>query len=97
MLSRLLRTHLRPYSSALTAVVLFQLIGTIASLYLPSLNADIIDKGVATGDTGYILTTGGWMLTVSLVQIACSIAAVYHARRWRPGSGGTSGPRSSTG
>ncbi len=87
MLSRLLRTHLRPYSSALTAVVLFQLIGTIASLYLPSLNADIIDKGVATGDTGYILTTGGWMLTVSLVQIACSIAAVYHGAKVAAGFG----------
>ncbi|WP_433499874.1 ABC transporter ATP-binding protein [Sphaerimonospora sp. CA-214678] len=87
MLSRLLRTHLRPYSSALAAVVLFQLIGTIASLYLPSLNADIIDRGVATGDTGYILTTGGWMLTVSLVQIACSIAAVYHGAKVAAGFG----------
>ncbi|KAB8185318.1 ABC transporter ATP-binding protein [Microbispora catharanthi] len=87
MLSRLLRTYLRPYSPALTAVVLFQLVGTIASLYLPSLNADIIDQGVATGDTGYILTTGGWMLTVSLVQIACSIAAVYHGARVAAGFG----------
>ncbi|WP_182885177.1 ABC transporter ATP-binding protein [Microbispora sp. H10885] len=81
MLNRLLRAYLRPYSPALTAVVLFQLVGTIASLYLPSLNADIIDHGVATGDTGYILATGGWMLTVSLVQIACSIAAVYYGAR----------------
>ncbi|MFC0862782.1 ABC transporter ATP-binding protein [Sphaerimonospora cavernae] len=87
MLSRLLRTYLRPYSSALTAVILFQLVGTIASLYLPSLNADIIDKGVATGDTGYILTTGGWMLTVSLVQITCSIAAVYHGAKVAAGFG----------
>ncbi|MFI7632315.1 ABC transporter ATP-binding protein [Microbispora rosea] len=87
MLSRLLRTYLRPYSPALAAVVLFQLVGTIASLYLPSLNADIIDQGVATGDTGYILTTGGWMLTVSLVQIACSIAAVYYGARVAAGFG----------
>ncbi len=87
MLSRLLRTFLRPYSPALTAVVLFQLVGTIASLYLPSLNADIIDQGVATGDTGYILVTGGWMLTVSLVQIACSIAAVYYGARVAAGFG----------
>lgn len=87
MLSRLLRTYLRPYSPALAAVVLFQLVGTIASLYLPSLNADIIDQGVATGDTGYILTTGGWMLTVSLVQIACSIAAVYYGARVATGFG----------
>ncbi|MEU6408379.1 ABC transporter ATP-binding protein [Microbispora sp. NPDC046933] len=87
MLTRLLRTYLRPYSPALTAVVLFQLVGTIASLYLPSLNADIIDQGVATGDTGYILVTGGWMLTVSLVQIACSIAAVYYGARVAAGFG----------
>ncbi|MEN3539364.1 ABC transporter ATP-binding protein [Microbispora sp. ZYX-F-249] len=87
MLTRLLRTYLRPYSPALTAVVLFQLVGTIASLYLPSLNADIIDQGVATGDTGYILGTGGWMLTVSFVQIACSIAAVYYGARVAAGFG----------
>ncbi|MDP9848703.1 ABC transporter ATP-binding protein [Streptosporangium lutulentum] len=78
MLSRLLRTYLKPYSSTLIIVVVLQLVGTMASLYLPSLNADIIDHGVATGDTGYILSTGGWMLAVSLVQIGCSIAAVYH-------------------
>jgi len=77
MLLRLLRTHLEPYKGLLSLVVLLQLVGTIASLYLPSLNADIIDKGVARGDTSYILRTGGWMLTVSLIQIVCSIAAVY--------------------
>lgn len=87
MLSRLLRVHLRPYSAALVAVVALQLVGTIASLYLPSLNADIIDKGVATGDTGYIVGTGGWMLTVSLVQIACSIAAVYYGAKVAAGFG----------
>ncbi|MFC4584835.1 ABC transporter ATP-binding protein [Sphaerisporangium corydalis] len=87
MLSRLLRDRLRPYSAALAAVVLFQLIGTIASLYLPSLNADIIDQGVARGDTGYILSTGGWMLVVSLVQIACSVAAVYYGAKVAAGFG----------
>ena len=55
MLIRLLRTYLRPYSRPLAAVVVLQLVGTIASLYLPSLNADIIDQGVAKGDTGYIV------------------------------------------
>src|SRR5260370_40830219 len=55
MLIKLLRTYLRPYSTALIAVVGLQLVATMASLYLPSLNADIIDKGVAKGDTGYIL------------------------------------------
>ena len=61
--------------------MLLQLVGTMASLYLPSLNADIIDKGVAKGDTGYILTTGGWMLLVTGMQIVCSIAAVYYGAR----------------
>jgi ATP-binding cassette, subfamily B, multidrug efflux pump len=81
MLIALLRTHLAPYRRWLTAVVALQLVGTIASLYLPSLNADIIDNGVAKGDTDYIMRTGGWMLAVSLVQIACSITAVYFGAR----------------
>src|SRR3954454_20691705 len=81
MLLRVLRTHLRPYAGNLSLVVGLQLIGTIASLYLPSLNADIIDNGVARGDTSYILRTGGWMLAVSLVQISCSIVAVYFGAR----------------
>ncbi|MEO3821711.1 ABC transporter ATP-binding protein [Plantactinospora sp. B24E8] len=81
MLTRLLRTYLRPYGRPLTAVVLLQLVGTMASLYLPSLNADIIDNGIARGDTGYIVRIGGWMLLVSAVQIACSIAAVYYGAR----------------
>src|ERR1700682_5308153 len=81
MLITLLRTYLRPYSSALVAVVALQLVSTMANLYLPSLNADIIDKGVAKGDTAYILSTGGWMLLVTLVQIACAIAAVYFGAR----------------
>jgi ATP-binding cassette subfamily B protein len=81
MLIKLLRTYLRPYTTALIAVVALQLVATMASLYLPSLNADIIDKGVAKGDTGYIVSTGGWMLLVTMVQIACSIAAVYFGAR----------------
>ena len=81
MLIRILRTYLRPYSSALIAVVALQLVSTMASLYLPSLNADIIDKGVAKGDTGFIVSTGGWMLAVTFVQIACSITAVYFGAR----------------
>src|SRR5919198_3472154 len=79
MLARLLRDYLRPFRRPLTAVVVLQLLGTMAALYLPSLNADIIDNGVSKGDTGYILHTGGWMLTVTLVQIVCSAAAVYFA------------------
>jgi len=78
---RLVRSYLRPYVRPLTAVVALQLVGTMASLYLPSLNADIIDKGIARGDTGYIVRIGGWMLLVSGVQIACSIVAVYFGAR----------------
>jgi ATP-binding cassette, subfamily B, multidrug efflux pump len=81
MLTRLLRTFLRPYARPLAAVVLLQLVGTMASLYLPSLNADIIDNGIAKGDTGYIVEIGGWMLLVTVMQIACSIAAVYFGAR----------------
>jgi len=77
VLIRVMRTYLRPYSGLLTTVVVLQLVGTIASLYLPSLNADIIDRGIATGDTGYIVRTGGWMLLVAGVQIACLVAAAY--------------------
>jgi len=81
MLIRLLRTYLRPYAWPLLAVVVLQLVSTMANLYLPSLNADIIDKGVAKGDTGYILSTGGWMLVVTIAQIACSVSAVYFGAR----------------
>ncbi|MGW5669102.1 ABC transporter ATP-binding protein [Micromonospora sp. NPDC003776] len=87
MLIRLLRTNLRPYRRLLAAVVAFQFVGTMASLYLPSLNADIIDRGVAVGDTDQILRTGGWMLLVSLLQIACSIAAVYFGAKTAMGFG----------
>ena len=87
MLLRLVRTHLRPYRSWLAAVVGLQLVGTVAALYLPSLNADIIDRGVATGDTSYILRTGGTMLVVALLQIGCSVAAVWFSARTAMGFG----------
>ena len=69
MLIRLLRQYLRPYRRELTIVVVLQLVSTIAVLYLPSLNGDIIDQGVAKGDTGYIMRAGGLMLLVTVVQI----------------------------
>ncbi|MFJ6149572.1 ABC transporter ATP-binding protein [Micromonospora profundi] len=87
MLIRLLRDQLGTYRRPLLAVVLLQFVGTMASLYLPSLNADIIDQGVARGDTDYIVRTGGWMLLVSLIQIVCSIAAVYLGARIAMGFG----------
>jgi len=77
VLIRLVRTYLAPYKKWVAFVVVLQLVSTVASLYLPSLNADIIDNGIAKGDTGYILSTGGWMLVVTLIQIIASIGAVY--------------------
>jgi ATP-binding cassette subfamily B protein len=81
VLIRLLRTYLRPYRGDITLVVLLQFVQTLATLYLPTLNADIIDLGVVKGDTGYIMRTGGVMLAVTVVQIICSIAAVYFGAR----------------
>jgi ATP-binding cassette subfamily B protein len=81
MLVRLLRSHLRPYHREIWIIVLLQLIGTIASLYLPSLNGEIIDDGVAQGDTGFIMSHGTLMLGVSLAQIASAIGATYLAAR----------------
>lgn len=77
MLWKVLVRFLRPHQRLLIAVVVFQLAQSIASLYLPTLNADIIDQGVATGDTGYILRMGALMLLITLLQIACAVIAVY--------------------
>jgi ATP-binding cassette subfamily B multidrug efflux pump len=78
VLIRLLRERLlAPYGRLLLGVLVLQLVGTLASLYLPSLNASIIDRGVLTGDTAYIWRTGKVMLAVSLVQIVCAAFATY--------------------
>lgn len=81
MLLKLIGRFLRPHAALIVGVVVFQLIQSIASLLLPSLNADIIDNGIATGDTGYILMIGGMMLGITLVQVAAAIAAVYFGAR----------------
>jgi ATP-binding cassette subfamily B protein len=81
VLVSLLRRYLRPYTPALLTVVVLQFLGTIATLYLPTLNADIIDKGVATGDTQKILSIGSIMLAITFVQVLCTIAAVYFGAR----------------
>ena len=81
MLVRILRRYLEPYRREIVIIIVLQLIGTIASLSLPSLNADIIDNGILKGDTGYILRMGGWMLAVSLIQAIVTIAAVYFGAR----------------
>jgi ATP-binding cassette subfamily B protein len=87
VLIRILREYLRPYRGLIVLLVLLQLVGTIASLYLPSLNGRIIDQGVALGDTGYIMRTGGWMLAISFVQIVATIAATYLGAKAAAGLG----------
>jgi ATP-binding cassette, subfamily B, multidrug efflux pump len=87
VLVRLLRIYLLPYRRLLAAVVALQFFGTLAALYLPSLNADIIDNGVAKADTGYILRVGAVMLAVTLVQVVCSVTAVYFGSRTAMGFG----------
>lgn len=87
MLFRLLVRSLKPYQLFLWLVVVFQLIQTIAALYLPTLNADIIDNGVAKGDTGYILSTGSWMLFITLVQIVATVIAVFFGAKAAMGMG----------
>jgi ATP-binding cassette, subfamily B, multidrug efflux pump len=87
MLARLLVTYLRPYRGALALVVLFQIVSTIAALKLPSLNGEIIDRGVARGDTGFILTTGVVMLGIAALQIVCAITAVYFGAKAAMGYG----------
>ncbi|MEV6474111.1 ABC transporter ATP-binding protein [Streptomyces sp. NPDC051657] len=81
MLIKLLRTHLGPYKKPIVLLVFLQLLQTCATLYLPSLNADIIDNGVVTGDTGYILEFGGLMIAVSVLQVLCNVGAVYYGAR----------------
>lgn len=87
MLGRILVRYIAPSWPLLVLVVVFQLGQSVASLLLPTLNADIIDKGVITGDIGYIWQTGGVMLGVSLVQIVCSLIAVYFGSRLAMGLG----------
>ena len=81
MLWRMLTTRLAPHRVTIAVIVVLQLASTIATLYLPNLNADIIDDGVAKGDTGFILRTGAVMLAISIVQIAASVYAVFLAAR----------------
>ncbi len=81
MLTRLLRVYLRPYTSVIALIIALQLIQAIGNLALPSLNADIIDNGVAKGDTAYILRIGAVMLAVTFIQAAAAITAVYYGAR----------------
>jgi ATP-binding cassette, subfamily B, multidrug efflux pump len=87
MLLRLLRTYLRPYGTQLAILIALQLLSVTATLYLPSLNADIIDRGVSTGDSGYIGRIGALMLAVAGFQVLCAIAGVYFGAKVSMGYG----------
>ena len=87
MLLALLRQYVRPYRWLFAVVALLQAISTMASLYLPTVNAAIIDDGVAKGDTHTIVRLGGVMLAVSGLQVICAVGAVYFGSRTGMGFG----------
>jgi len=77
----LLRTYLAPYRWPILLVLALLLVQAIANLYLPELNADIINNGVAKGDTDYIMRTGGFMLVVTFALGIAAIVGVFFAAR----------------
>ncbi|MBK0422330.1 ABC transporter ATP-binding protein [Leucobacter sp. CSA2] len=79
--------HAKRYWPLIAAVLVLQLLSTIAALWLPSLNAKIIDQGIAKGDTDFIWGTGGQMLLISLGQVASAVIAVYCGARAAMGVG----------
>src|SRR5262245_447222 len=87
MLISTLRTFLAPHRRLLLLVLLLSLVATMASLYLPSLNAAIIDLGIAKGDTGFIWRTGLVMLAVSALQGVCAATSVYFGAKAATGFG----------
>ncbi len=87
MLISLLRRYLRPYTGAITAIILLQLVATAASLFLPTLNARIIDEGVAKGDIPAIWSLGTMMLGVTLAQVVSQMAAVWFGAQTAMGFG----------
>ncbi|RLK52862.1 ABC transporter ATP-binding protein [Microbacterium telephonicum] len=87
MLGKLLVRYLKPHLGLLVGVLVFQFASAMASLYLPRLNADIIDKGVATGDTAYIWSQGVMMLAIAFGQIVASVIATYFAAKAAMGMG----------
>jgi ATP-binding cassette subfamily B multidrug efflux pump len=87
MLIHLLRTHLKSHRKTVLAVLGLQFIATLGVLYLPTLNADIIDKGVVHGDTGYIWRVGSLMLLITTLQVFVAVAAVYFASKGAMGFG----------
>jgi ATP-binding cassette, subfamily B, multidrug efflux pump len=87
MLWALLRQYVRPYRGLLSVVAALQVVSTLASLYLPTVNAAIIDEGVAKGDLQTIVELGGVMLAVTALQVVCAVGAVYSGSRAGMGFG----------
>jgi ATP-binding cassette subfamily B multidrug efflux pump len=83
----LLRTYLAPYKAPIVLVLFLLFVQAVANLYLPELNADIINNGVAKGDTDYILRTGGFMLLVTFALMIAAIIAVFFSARIAMGFG----------
>ena len=81
MLLALLRQYVRPYRRLVAVVMMLQLVSALASLYLPTVNAAIIDHGVAVGDTAIIVRLGAVMLAVTGLQVLCAVGAVYFGSR----------------
>jgi ATP-binding cassette, subfamily B, multidrug efflux pump len=80
-MTRLLRTYLRPYLTWVLIAMALLLAQAIGSLYLPELNAEIINNGVARGDVPYILRTGALMLGVALLLGILSVIGVYFSSK----------------
>ena len=87
MLLKLIARNLAPHKVPLTAIVVLQFLSTLATLYLPTLNADIIDDGVVKGDIGVIWSLGKWMLLITAGQVVCAITATYLSARLAMGVG----------
>jgi ATP-binding cassette subfamily B protein len=87
VLRRLLRTFVRPYAAQVAVVVALLVVQTGGNLYLPNLNADIINNGIVEGDLHYIWMTGAVMLAITIVLGIVSIVAVYWASRVSMGFG----------
>ncbi len=87
LLWRLLRSYLRPYYRHITILVVLLVAQTVGNLYLPNLNADIINDGVITGNLHYIVHTGEWMLALALIIGVFSIIAIYWASQVSMGAG----------
>ena len=78
MLFRLLRSYTKPYQGRVVLISVLVLIQAIISLYLPRLNADIVNQGVSTGDIAYIWQVGGWMLVLTIVSMALAVWSAWH-------------------